>query len=483
MATTPTTNPAQAPTGSVNLGNVGTSTSTNPTSSTSDLGLEVQGIGALLGLPWGQVSVATGVTGLRTLASEAAAGNSEAKQNLENLQTTLFDLGFYKGQTATKPKLGVLTGNSDLNAFKTMLEGAASSGMNVNDYLNSLAASGGQPGSGTTIVAPAKVEQTVYSAADIQATADATAKSLIGRVLTGSEMNGVLNILNSASGSKASADAAAALAQTESDVTTEQAIYGTANAPTPGAGGGGKASAQQVYDEVLADGGSATQANVAAALVSGIESDGDPTELAGGKGPAQGLFQFEPGTWSSAVASAGGAKSGLPGTVGAATWQQQVQAFVAYTKGNNFGAWGPDLVANSGDPNSSSNPAYGYAGAPQPGSKVGNFITANGANLQQNSGAAAGTTNSPPSSPTIAAVGEGGTQGQNTVVYQAPVITDVPAVPDPAEAATNYIETQLSPQYQANNLLDIFQMIEGKLGTQPAAGLNPHVRTSPIAMK
>ena len=133
----------------------------------------------------------------------------------------------------------------------------------------------------------------------------------------------------------------------------------------------------QVYQEVLSQGGSSTQAQVAAALVSGIESNGDPTVLSGGVGPAQGLFQFEPGTWTG---GAGGGKNGLPSTVGAATWQQQVTGFINDTGGpggSNFQAWGPDITANGGDPNSASNPNYSYTGAPQAGSKVGNIIAQN----------------------------------------------------------------------------------------------------------
>jgi hypothetical protein len=57
-----------------------------------------------------------------------------------------------------------------------------------------------------------------------------------------------------------------------------------------------------------------------------------------------------------------------------ASWQDQVAVFVKGTAGDNFGAWGPDLVANPGDPNSASNPNYGYQGAPQTGSKVASTI-------------------------------------------------------------------------------------------------------------
>jgi hypothetical protein len=145
------------------------------------------------------------------------------------------------------------------------------------------------------------------------------------------------------------------------------------------------ATAQQVYNQVIADKGSTQQALVAAALVSGIESDGSPTELAGGKGPAEGLFQFEPSTWTG---GAGGGRNGLPATVGAATWQQQVQGFINDTGGpggSNFGAWGPDVVANRGDPNSSTNPDYGYSGAVQQDSVVGKWITSNEAALGSDS--------------------------------------------------------------------------------------------------
>ena len=130
----------------------------------------------------------------------------------------------------------------------------------------------------------------------------------------------------------------------------------------------------QVYHEVLALGGTALQAQVGAALVDGIESNGDPTILAGGRGPAAGLFQFEPGTWRG---NGGGAYAPVAQD---ASWQDQVRVFVNASKGNNFGAWGPDLSANAGDPNSASNPDYGYSGAPQPGSAVYDKIQSFGPN-------------------------------------------------------------------------------------------------------
>jgi Transglycosylase-like domain len=139
---------------------------------------------------------------------------------------------------------------------------------------------------------------------------------------------------------------------------------------------------QEIYTEIISAGGTPEQAAVGSALASGVESSigggyGQPQsqEMSGGVGPAQGLFQFEPSTWI-------GAGGGVYGPIaGDATWQQQVQVFVNYTKGDNFGAWGPDLVANSGDPNSASNPSYGYSGAPQAGSRVGNVLQSEGIDL------------------------------------------------------------------------------------------------------
>jgi hypothetical protein len=132
-------------------------------------------------------------------------------------------------------------------------------------------------------------------------------------------------------------------------------------------------STQDIYNEALTLGGSVLQAQVAASLAGGIESGigggyGAPQseELAGGIGPAEGLFQFEPGTWTG---GAGGGKGGLPATVGAATWEQQIEGFINDTGGpggSDFGAWGPDLGAS-----------YGYAGPPLPGSPVASAIATN----------------------------------------------------------------------------------------------------------
>lgn len=115
----------------------------------------------------------------------------------------------------------------------------------------------------------------------------------------------------------------------------------------------------QVATQIAKDGGTPLQQYVGAALHSGVESGASAAvnELAGGVGPAAGLFQFEPETW---IGNGGGQYAD---TAGDATWQDQVAVFVNATKGNNFGDWGPDLGGG-----------YGYSGAPMPGSRVYNVM-------------------------------------------------------------------------------------------------------------
>lgn len=119
------------------------------------------------------------------------------------------------------------------------------------------------------------------------------------------------------------------------------------------------ATAAQVAQEVKRQGGSDQQAWVAAALVSGIESNGQPTD----KNPtstACGLFQFLTTTW---ISNGGGKYA--PNAC-AASWQQQVSVYLTASQGNNFYPWAPDLGgAYNGKP------IYG----PTPGSKVANKIS------------------------------------------------------------------------------------------------------------
>ena len=86
----------------------------------------------------------------------------------------------------------------------------------------------------------------------------------------------------------------------------------------------------------------------------------------------------------------------------------------------------------------------------------------------------------PPSN--VAATGQGGSQGQTTDIYQNPVIGDVPAPPSQAESATNFFETQRSGEYQANNLLNIFNTIQKRLAN-PDPVNDAHVRGTPLVMK
>jgi hypothetical protein len=70
--------------------------------------------------------------------------------------------------------------------------------------------------------------------------------------------------------------------------------------------------------------------------------------------------------------------------------------------------------------------------------------------------------------------------GNTTDIYQQPIITDVPSQESPSDAAAYYFENKDSPDFQKNNLLNVFQMIQAKLGTPQA---NVSVRSTPVVMK
>lgn len=131
------------------------------------------------------------------------------------------------------------------------------------------------------------------------------------------------------------------------------------NPPIAGTGNG-PYSPSDVASEVIAQGGSLEQAWVAAALVTGTESNGtlndkNPTST------ACGLFQFLDTTW----ASNGG--TAYSKTACGATLSQQVSVFLTASSGNNFYPWKPDLVSGGtydGVP----------VGAPGVGSAVANDI-------------------------------------------------------------------------------------------------------------
>jgi Transglycosylase-like domain len=121
-------------------------------------------------------------------------------------------------------------------------------------------------------------------------------------------------------------------------------------------------SASDVAQEILAQGGSKAQAWVGAALVSGIESNGQAND----KNPtstACGLFQFLTTTW---ISNGGGQYAP---TACAAGWQQQVAVFLTASAGSNFYPWAPDLGGSY-----NGNTSQAAATTPQAGSAVANKI-------------------------------------------------------------------------------------------------------------
>lgn len=391
-----TTTGTQPPSLNSLLGSTPSGGGGNPTGVTAEDNMKVSGVGALLRLNWGDVTVAQAIAGFNQLV-KASSGNTPgakaAKAALAQLQEEMFVAGYYG---AKRPNFGTLApGNTDASAFRKLLVNASQSGQKVGTFLTQAAQAAqqaGTAGGGTHIIPAARIQEKVWSPNDILAAINAAttasgenlAQRLIGRNFTAQELQGAADTLNSAQATQTAADVAGVLAQQQQDIGTSQAVYGAPAATTvlPG----GAVTPAQVAAEVKRQGGSVLQQQVAAALVSGIESSGDPRALAGGKGPAAGLFQFEPNTWL----GNGGGK--FAPNAQSASWQQQVTVFLNTTKGNHFGPWGPDLVANSGNPNDPHNPAYGYSGAPQAGSKVANAIASLGPNIGTPSTSAAGVT-------------------------------------------------------------------------------------------
>ena len=92
-----TTTPATIP------GIVGPSSQStgSPVGTTALDALQVTGVGALLGLPWGKVSVTTAVGGFRTLAAKASKGDSGAQQQLAQIQQWMYGMGLYGSKKPT----------------------------------------------------------------------------------------------------------------------------------------------------------------------------------------------------------------------------------------------------------------------------------------------------------------------------------------------------------------------------------------------
>ncbi len=116
----------------------------------------------------------------------------------------------------------------------------------------------------------------------------------------------------------------------------------------------------QIAEVVRAAGGTTSQAQMGAAISAGAEDRAGTTQvLAGGRGPAQGLWQFEPTTWRQY------APPGAPPTATGATPLQQAQAFVRDVNANKgYASWAPDLGATWG-----TNPT-----SPRPGSPVASYL-------------------------------------------------------------------------------------------------------------
>jgi hypothetical protein len=129
----------------------------------------------------------------------------------------------------------------------------------------------------------------------------------------------------------------------------------------------GQVTAADIAHEVIKQGGTVGQAYAAAALASGIESNGQTAD----KNPnssACGLFQFLTSTW---LGNGGGKYA--PNAC-QASMEQQVTVFLNATSGSNgYSDWRPDFVPGL-DPNSSS--SYGPAvSGPQQGSAVAQKIS------------------------------------------------------------------------------------------------------------
>lgn len=599
-STTTTTDPANAALPSI----PSAGSSTNPLSVTSEDALKVSGIGQLLGLPWGTVTVAQAIAGFNELAKKAATSVT-AQATLIQIQEEMYAAGAYGSK---KPRFGTVVAGEDDKAFRAVVVGASQSGEQASSYLSTqanVATQTGQAGSGTHIIPARVVPEKVWAPIDILAAVNAAtttngdnlAQKLIGRDFTPAELQAIANQMNVAQGQIAQADVAGALQQQQENVATSAAVYGTP-AGAADLSGAAVVTPQQVYQQVLAQGGNTTQAEVAGALVSGLESNGQLNDQ-NPKSTASGLFQFLDTTWAGfgGVAHAGNA-----------SFQQQVAKFIQETAGNNFSAWAPDMGG-------SYTSGQGWNGPAAPGSKVANAINQLGLGTMT---AAAQSSSAKPDNPfptgkqgrtdqgvdysgsgnlypvgagtvvhvqtsgwgslgnagqgaliavkldnpidaqhsvvyyaeniipnvrvgqkvspgqvigratgqgggieigfadpnnpvnplaplnpqatgaptsegqnfaswlsagTISNVGAGGSQGATTDVYQEPTIYGVPSTTglNAADYATSYAENTMAPQFQTNNLLRVFQQIEGDLKSPPTP--NSHVQATPVSMK
>lgn len=376
-----------------------------PLGVTAEDQLKVSGIGDVFGLPWGVVTVGTAITGFEDLARAANGKGPQAaaaQKSLAQIQQDMYLMGLYGTQQPTHGAIGT----KDLAAVRKALIGAATSGQRFGDYLNTQSANSqaaGTAGADTHIIPAQHVAEQVWSPDNIRAVIDAAgsatgqniAQKLIGRDFSQSELTAIANSMNASSASVAGAQAAGDLATQQQDISVATGVYAGTGAAA------GMVNPQQVATEIAHQGGNLQQQQIGAALVSGIESNGDPTVLAkdaNGRvdpGMAAGLFQFQPGTWL----SNGGGR--FAPNAQSATWQQQVTVFINATKGGNYYPWKPDLV-----------PGGSYDGRPiggaQPGSKVARYLAQSKLALGATQDTAALTRNASAASP----VGRGLKQGR-----------------------------------------------------------------------
>jgi hypothetical protein len=367
------------------------------------MGLTVSGVGAVLRLNWGNVTVSQALKGLQDL-SKSANGNSPgakaARAQLSALQHDLWLAGYY-GRGAAQPDYGVLK-LSDEKAFVSAAAGAASSGTDFGKYVTQQAQdaqSSGVSGGGTHIIPAQRVQQKIYSPQDIQAAVEAAvgptgsnlAQKLIGRNFTPAQLQAIADNLNSATGAQANADAAGILAQQQADIGTSQAIYGQAP------------SAMSLSGQ---PGGLQSFLNAIKQHESGGNYSVNP-----GNG-AYGAYGYIQSTWSAlAKASGNGAYANMLPSSAPPSVQDSVAAYDASQKFKQYGDWKtvaeawyyPAWAGNAKYQNSVPAPGAGNKQTmSQYGDQIVSYMGQNGG-----TGATPGTFNSK-----VSPVGPGLTQGR-----------------------------------------------------------------------
>lgn len=325
-------------------------------------------------------------------------------------------------------------------AFRQAGESGAT---NLSDYLSKKvtdAQQNGQAGADSIhVIAPGKVAQTTYTAADIQHTADQIGQQLLGRNLNAAEMQGVLNIMNTASATKAQAQGAADTAALQQQMSVQNA---QANPGATTSASGVNTTTGNFATDLLTTLGLPTTAQNIAAINAWHQAEG-------------GNASFNP--LNTTQGASGASDYNSVGVKNYTSYQQGVQA-TAQTLTNGH-------YANILNALKAGNDAQAVASAvgASPWGTSGSLMS----KVLAQGGATIGTAPS-------------GSKSGTTDVYQSPVISQIPADPSAAEAATNFIETQRSPDYQKNNLLNVFEMIESNLKSPVP---NQKVMSSPVVMK